>query len=196
MSQEQPSLISEEAMDELRQPYMESYNQLAFYDLSENPMSEKADFNADWEDNYLITVEARDRTLRNELVNRRYEETAEARRIRMEDRENRRAWLQREAYTNSLIESALLNALQSSYEEPEPYTESYTEPPYNFQQPKHKPNPNYKPQYTKPWTSADLAAVGAYSSKPSTAQKVYQECYAKQDRAWHASIKSQIKWKK
>lgn len=191
-----PSLIPEAAMNELRQPYMEAYNQLAFYDLSDNLANDAVDFDGDWEDKFLITVEARDRNLRNELVNRKYEETAEARSIRMEDRENQRKWLEREAYTNSLIESALMEASQSIYKETESYKEPYAEPTYNYQEPKHKPNPNYKPHYTKPWTTSELAAVGAYSTKPSTSQKVYQECYAKQDRAWHASIKSQIKWKK
>ncbi len=57
-------------------------------------------------------------------------------------------------------------------------------------------NSTWKPQYTKPWTNSDLAKVGAYSTKQSSADKVYQQCYAKQDRAWKASIKAQRKWKK
>ena len=199
MSENTTSLYPKEVMDELMKPYMDAYNHLAFLDLSENIANNEANFTTNWEEEYLITKEAKDPILRYELVNRKYEETPEARKIREEDRQNRRKWLDQEASKNSLVQSAIqenyvesttlgmlegLLSLMSTTDSSD--TTTYSKPHTN----------TYVPHYTKPWTTAELAKVGAYSTKPSAAQKVYQDCYAKQDRAWHASIKSQSKWKK
>jgi hypothetical protein len=189
------SAYPKEAVDELQKPYMEAYNALAFYNLYPKTTLDHAEVNCDWEQEYMITEEGKNKDLRNNLVNQhlqnaKREISREQEQIMREDIENQEKAMERELVLNTLLQLANEQESNNSvYED----TYSYN-PPTNQQE--YKPKSTYVPHYTKPWTNSDLAKVGAYSTKQSTADKVYQQCYAKQDRAWQASIKSQIKWKK
>ncbi len=182
------SAYPKEAVDELQKPYMEAYNALAFYNIDPRITLDQAEVNCDWEENYLITNEAKNRISRENLVNQQKTISNEKEKIIREDIENQQRAMEHELVLNTLLQ--LSEELHESVHE-ESYTTNQT-----ITQEVYKPKSTYIPQYTKPWTNSELAKVGAYSTKQSAADKVYQQCYAKQDRAWHASIKAQSKWKK
>ncbi len=182
------SVYPKEVVDELQKPYMEAYNALAFYNLDPKITLDQADVNCDWEDNYLITNEAKNRISREILVKQQRTISKEQEEIMREDIENQQRAMEHELVLNTLLQ--LSEELHESV-----YEESYTNN-QTLTQEVYKPKSTYIPQYAKPWTNSELAKVGAYSTRQSTADKVYQQCYAKQDRAWHASLKAQSKWKK
>jgi hypothetical protein len=169
-------------LDEFKTPYSKEFDSVRGYNPIGAFNQPYANFNTDWETEfiseegqaYMRVVEG----LKQEKAerNKRIQEE-----IRIQEElqyERERQSEQIKEITHVLLE-AMNNQTDMSYQ-------SCSPPPVN----------NYVPHYTKPWTKSELAKVGAYSTKPSEAQTVYAQAATKQDRAWAASMKNQIKWKK
>lgn len=161
--------------EELNQPYNKEFDSIEGFDSLNIFKQRYANFNCDWKteliseegQGYFRVVEG----LKRETADRNKRIQEEIRIQAEVQYEKERQAEQIKEITQVLLES-MNNQTDMSYQ-------PCSQPPVN----------NYVPHYTKPWTKSELAKVGAYSTKPSEAQKVYAQAAAKQDRAWAASLK-------
>lgn len=175
-------VYAQEVMDELKKPYSKEMDSLQPFDLRTPFQGSYANFNADWETEF---ISEEGQGYKRVVESLKKEKSEQDKRIEEEMYIQSHVQYEREQQSEQIkeITQTLLEAMNASTEN-------------NYQVCSPPPVNNYVPHYTKPWTKSDLAKVGAYSTKPSEAQKVYTQVAAKQDRAWAASINNQIKWKK